>query len=96
MPLPSKTITLLSYGCAVLAVAYVALVATTIFFATIRTDLMVSIRSMESTVASLETEYYDAIARLSATDVGAAGFVSPTAVEYVAAAGAPAVTRADR
>lgn len=96
MPLPSRTITVLSIGCAVLAAAYVALVAATIFFATIRTDLMVSIRSMESTVASLETEYYDAIARLSATDVAAAGFVNPVTVDYIAAAGAPAVTRADR
>lgn len=95
MPLPSKTITVLSIGCGALAVAYVALVAATIFFATIRTDLMLSMRTMESSVAALETEYYDAIARLSATDVAAAGFVDPVAVEYVAAAGAPAVTRAD-
>ncbi|HYD93606.1 MAG TPA: hypothetical protein VEB18_04120 [Candidatus Paceibacterota bacterium] len=96
MRLPSRAITYLSFSCAALVVAYLALVATTIFFATLRTDRMVSLRELESKVSALETEYYDAIAHLSATDVIAQGYVTPTSVEYVMSSGAPAVTRAGR
>lgn len=96
MPLPNRSITFLLLGCGALVAAYVALVATTIFFASVRTDLMGEVRELESSVAALETQYYDAISTLSATDVGAAGYVTPLAVEYVASAGAPAVTRADQ
>ena len=96
MRLPNRTITFLSVGCGALVAAYVALVAVTVFYATVRTDHMMEARSMESRVAALETEYYDSISRLSATDVTAEGYVTPQAVEYVAALGAPAVTRAAR
>lgn len=96
MPLPNRAITVLALACGALAVAYLALMMTTIFFATLRTERMAAVRELESSVSSLEGRYYDAIASLSATNVSAEGYVTPSAVEYVSAQGSPTVTRADR
>lgn len=94
--MPSRTLHLLSLGCVALVAAYLALIATTLYFASVRSSLTADIRAQESAVAALETEYYDAIARLSVDTYSAAGFVSPVAVEYVSEGGETAVTRADR
>lgn len=94
--MPSRTIHYLSIGCVALVAAYLALIAATLYFASIRSGLSADIRAGESAVATLETEYYDAIAHLSVDTYSTAGFVSPLAVEYVSEGGETAVTRADR
>jgi hypothetical protein len=94
--MPSRTIHLLSYACLTLAAAYVALIATTLFFASVRSSLSSELALRESAVAALETEYYDALARLDTEDFTAAGFDTPRSVSYVIPGGDTAVTRADR
>jgi hypothetical protein len=71
---------------------YVALVVSAIFFATWQTQLSKSATDVESRISVLETEYYDAIAKLNSTDVALAGFGHPAHVDYVAASGKPTVT----
>ncbi len=90
--MPNRLIPILSLSCATLFVAYVALVIATIFFAALETKLAASMRDAESRIASLETEYYDAIEKLNSTNVASAGFHQPRSVEYVAANGKPTVT----
>lgn len=94
--MPDRTITILAATSGVLFAAYVALVGVTVYFATIRTELSLSVRDLESEVAALETEYYNAISELSVTDTALLGFVTPSEVDYVAQGGEPALTRAER
>lgn len=96
MPMPNRAITYLSISCGVLLTAYVALVAVTIYFATMRTELTSALRDLESNVSALETDYYGAISKLDAIDVTSAGFVTPLKVGYIAENGTPTFTRADR
>lgn len=81
--MPRYTITALSVVTLALFAGYVALVATTIYFASLRTDLVSKVGILESEVAVLETHYYDAISRLGATNVFAEGFVTPKTVSYI-------------
>jgi|CXWL01.1.fsa_nt_gi archaellum component FlaF (FlaF/FlaG flagellin family) len=94
--MPKRTLTTLGISFVVLLIAYVACIAATIFFATLRTELTSSLEHAESRVGALETKYYSAIAKLNATDVGLIGYVIPTDVAYVTRDGSVAVTRADR
>ncbi len=94
--MPSRTIQYLAYACVTLVAAYIALFATTLFFASVRSGLAAELRERESVVAALETDYYDAISRINAGDYVSLGLVSPVAVEYVTEGGDTAVTRADR
>ncbi len=94
--MPKHTITILGTTTLVLFAGYVALVATAIYFATLRTDLASEVGVLESEVAMLETHYYDAISRLGAADVYAQGFIIPREVSYIAPGGAePVLTRAN-
>ncbi len=94
--MPSKTLTILAVVNAVLFAGYVACIATAIFFATLRTELSAAVREAETRVGALETDYYQAIARLNATDIGSIGYVTPNQVVYIALDGTPTFTRADR
>ncbi len=94
--MPSRTIHFLSYACLALVGAYLVLITATLFFASVKSSLTGELRERETAVASLETEYYDAIAALSTENYVSAGFVSPSAVRYVSAGGDAVVTRADR
>lgn len=86
---------MLSISAVVLLVAYIACMATAIFFATLRTELTAQVRDAEIRVGSLETRYYDAIARIQSTDMLSRGFVTPQSVGY-AKNGILTLTRADR
>jgi hypothetical protein len=90
--MPNRLIPVLSLSCATLFAVYVALVVATIFFAALETKLSASMRDTESRISSLETEYYDAIAKLNDTNVLSAGYHQPLSVEYVAANGKPTFT----
>jgi hypothetical protein len=94
--MPSRALHHLSYACIALVAAYLALISVTLYFASVRSALSSEIRVHEGAVAALETEYYDAISRLSAGHQAYDGFASPVAVEYVTEGGDTAVTRADR
>ena len=94
--MPKATVAVLSYSSLAAFVGYLALIATTVFFASVENSLSLEAREAESRIALLETEYYDAIEDLSATDLGSAGLTDPSRVTYVSEDGAPAVTRADR
>lgn len=94
MLMPNRTITYLGAACGTLFLAYIALIAATMYFATLRTELTAQVRDLEPQIAALETRYYDAISVVAAANVADAGFVSPTRVEYVALGGAPTFTLA--
>jgi hypothetical protein len=94
--LPDRILTRLSYACGALFAAYVVLVVSTIYFASYKTELSSDVREREAAIVALETEYYAAVGSLTASDPGALGFVTPAAVRYVSAVGAPTFTRADR
>ncbi|HRH24483.1 MAG TPA: hypothetical protein PK109_02760 [Candidatus Paceibacterota bacterium] len=92
--MPHKTIPILGFSCALLFAGYIVLVIATVFFATWETELASSASLTESRIAALETEYFDAIATLSETNVASAGYNHPERVEYVAANGKPTFTLA--
>lgn len=94
--MPSKTITILAVTAGALLVAYVACMATAIFFATLRTELTAQVRASEIRVGALETEYYQAMSRIDESEIASRGFVTPHNVNYVAVDGTPTLTRADR
>ncbi len=94
--MPKYTLTILSASTVFVLLAYVAMIAATIFFATLRTELSAASEDLSMRVGSLETKYFDAIATLNATDVGLIGYVTPKNVAYVTVEGAPTLTRADR
>ncbi len=86
IPTPDRLIPVLSVSCGVLTVLYVTLVVTTIFFASWQSQAIGTIRTSESTIGNLESQYYSAINSVSSINPTALGFVAPTDVEYVAAA----------
>ncbi len=94
--MPKHTLTSLIVLTVLLLCTYVAGMALTIFFATMKTELTAQIESAETRVGALETGYYDAIAELNATDMQVVGYVAPKQVAYVTRDGKHTVTRADR
>lgn len=86
----------LSCTAGILVALYVVVVAMTMYFASVRTELSAASRELESEIAVLETKYYDAISRISSTDTLSEGYVTPIAVEYVAKGKEPTLTRADQ
>lgn len=87
--MPSRTIPVLSLSVGVLLFAYMALVVTTIVFATWQTQAASSISDAQAAIGTLETQYYASIGALDSTNPYSLGFVQPTQVEYVAAANLP-------
>jgi hypothetical protein len=94
--MPNRAITYLGATASVLFITYMMLVAATIYFASVRTEVGASVRALESEVAALETDYYDTISKISAADVAVYGYVTPNEVQYVARGGEPTLTRADQ
>lgn len=94
--MPPKTIALLSFSCGTVFAAYIALMIAAVFFAAWENTLAASAREAETRIAALEAEYFAAIDTLQAADLSHIGLAEPSRVEYVAEAGAPAVTRAER
>lgn len=79
----SNPIRFLSYTCGALLLVYIALVGATMYYASLETHLSSDMRSLEAEVATLESNYYDAIKGLSARDPFALGYASPLGVRYV-------------
>lgn len=93
--MPKNAVAVLSLSCGATLTAYIALIIATVFFASLQTGFAHEAREAESRIAALETEYYDAIDRLSGADLALRGLHEPRRVEYVSLGGAPSFTRAD-
>ena len=91
-----RLIPILGAGAGLLFGVYLALVIATISFATLQTQGIAQIRETEGSIATLEADYYEAIARINRTDPSAFGLSQPVAVRYVAAVQATTVTFAGR
>ena len=91
-----KLIPALGTATVLLIGVYVTLVVTTIYFATWQTQASAQIRELEGTIASLETEYYDAIERINRTNPIVHGLAEPSTVRYVAAVQGTNVSFASR
>lgn len=81
----SRSVFYASALCGALLAAYVALMVTTIVFASLQTQLARSIQDTQMEITKLESQYYDAISSLDSVDPHALGYVTPHAVRYVAA-----------
>jgi hypothetical protein len=81
-----RLIPALSISCGALTVLYVVLVISTIFFASLQTEEMSYVRGSESTIGTLESNYYTAINKASNLSPATLGFVAPVEVKYVATA----------
>ncbi len=90
--MPDRTISSLGALVAVLVLAYLGLVVTTVSFAAWQTDLAVSAQDTESSIGSLEGQYYAQVGRLAATDPASLGLSKPSHVSYAVAATAPTLT----
>jgi uncharacterized membrane protein YukC len=81
-----RLIPALSISCGGLTVLYIALMISTIFFATWQTQAMSSITDAQSNIANLESNYYAVTNRISQINPTQMGFVEPSDVQYVAEA----------
>ncbi len=94
--MPDKTVRMLSYVAVGLVVSYIGLVIATVYFATWQTSLAASVRATEGSIATLETSYYAAMARVTSTDPHALGLVAPNAVHYATEEAPASLTYAGR
>lgn len=91
LPRP-RLIPLLSASAGVLVAAYVALMITTIVFASLQTQLAQNVQNKHMEIAKLETAYYASVAALDSTDPRSLGYVTPSHVQYLTQASVPNLT----
>ncbi len=84
-----RLVPLLSILAGALFAAYVALMVTTILFASLQTQLSQEVQDKHMQIAKLETTYYGSVAEIDSADPHALGYVTPKRVEYVTEAQAP-------
>lgn len=94
MPLfmPDRTISVLSVLAATGMCAYVALIVITVTFATMQTELALSVRTTESNISMLETHYYNQVGTISNTDPRSMNLGKPARVTYAPLAEAPSLS----
>lgn len=94
MPLsmPDRTISVLSILASLTVCAYVALVIVTVTFATMQTELALSVRTTESEISQLETRYYNQVGMISATDPHSMNLGKPARVTYAPLAETPSLS----
>jgi len=90
--IPDRTNFVLGAMALSLVVVYVLLMATTIFFATLETQLARGIDNSRARIHFLETEYYGVIAKIDSTDPYSVGLVAPSKIEYVVEARMPGLS----
>jgi hypothetical protein len=83
---PDRIVPVLGIAAVALVAVYLTLVIVTIFFAAWQTQLARTIEDTRSSIPALEDAYYDAIAKIDATDPYSVGLVAPAKVHYVVAA----------
>jgi hypothetical protein len=81
--LPFSILSLSAGLVAVLAVAYIGLIATVMSYAALTVEFSQSVKNDEAAVAVLEGHYLDGVAQLQSLDYHAAGYVAPRATIFV-------------
>ncbi len=76
---------LCSGAVAVLAVAYIGLIAVVMSYAALTIEFSQSVKNDESVVATLERQYLSTVANITNTDYVAAGYALPVAKIFVPA-----------
>lgn len=89
--LPFSPVSLCVTLVAVLAVSYIGLMAMVMSYAALTVEFSQSVRSDESAVAALESQYLDRVAEITGTDYTALGYAKPTAQIFVRAQSATAL-----
>jgi hypothetical protein len=87
-----RLIPALSILAGALLAAYIALIIAAILFAALQTQLAQNVQSTRMEIGKLESTYYTGVAQLDSTDPHALGYVTPSHVQYVAAAQLPNLT----
>ena len=75
-----------------LIAVYVALMVTTIVFASLQTHLAQEVQQKQMAIGKLESDYYAQVAQLGAMDPKSLGYVKPTRVTYLTQASLPGLT----
>lgn len=75
-----------------LVAAYVALMVTTIIFASLQTQLAQEVQVKHMAISKLENAYYDSVAKLDSADPQTLGYVTPSRVQYLTQATLPNLT----
>ncbi len=75
----------------VLLVAYIGLMATVMSYAVLTVEFSQSVRSDESTVAELESQYLDRVSQITGADYTALGYAKPVTQIFVRAESATAL-----
>lgn len=76
---------------AVLAVVYIGLIAAVMSYAALTIEFAQSVKNDEASVATLESQYLAAIARITTTNYVAEGYVIPSVETFVRARSATAL-----
>ncbi len=84
--LPFPFVSLCLGSIAVLAVAYIGLIAVVMSYAASTVEFAQSVRNDEASVASLESRYLAAVASITNTDYTAEGYAKPVAEAFVPSA----------
>lgn len=88
--LPFSTLALCSGAVAVLAVAYIGLIAVAMGYAASTVAFSQAVKDGEAEVAQLESAYLAEVARIAETDYAAEGYAKPLATIFVRARNAAA------
>ena len=71
------------YLATALFATYIGAIVLTVYFASLQTTMVASIREHQSDITALESTYYDGVARISSANPYGEGYVTPTEVHYV-------------
>lgn len=75
----------------VLAVTYIGLIAIVMSYAALTVEFSQSVKNDEAAVATLESQYLTAVAKITNTDYSTEGYVTPIAQIFVPAANVTAL-----
>lgn len=87
-----RLIPLLSATVGTLIALYVALMVTTIVFASLQTHLAQEVQQKQMAIGKLESDYYTQVAQLGAMDPQSLGYVKPAHVTYLTQTSLPGLT----
>ena len=69
----------------VLSVTYIGLMAVVMSYAALTVEFSQSVKNDEAAVATLESQYFTSVAKITNTDYSAEGYTAPTAQIFVPA-----------
>lgn len=87
-----RLIPALSAAVGILIALYVALMVTTIVFASLQTHLAQEVQQKQMAIGKLESDYYAQVAQLDSMDPQSLGYVKPAHVTYLTQAPLPGLT----